>query len=142
MMVEASAAPRFVGIDVSKSRLDVYVRPAGIALSLLLTPDGLAELVARLLSLTPKLVVLEATGGFEITAAAAIASASLPLAVVNPRQVRDFARACGQLAKTDTLDAKAITLFAERMQPEARAVPTAEARAWPTSSPDAGRWSR
>lgn len=128
-MVETAAAPRFVGIDVSKSQLDVYVRPTGLAFSLPRTPDGLAELVARLLSLTPKLVVLEATGGFEITAAAAIAGASLPLAVANPRQVRDFARACGQLAKTDTLDAKAIALFAERMQPEARAVPNAEARA-------------
>jgi transposase len=86
MMVEASAAPSFVGIDVSKSQLDVYVRPVGFAFSLLRTPDGLAELVARLLYLAPKLVVLEATGGFEITAAAAIAGASLPLAVVNPRQ--------------------------------------------------------
>jgi transposase len=77
----------------------------------------------------PKLVVLEATGGFEITVAAAIAGASLPLAVVNHRQIRDFARACGQLAKTDALDAKAIALFAERMQPEARFIPDAQARA-------------
>ena len=77
----------------------------------------------------PKLVVLEATGGFEITVAAAIAGAGLPLAVVNPRQIRNFARACGQLAKTDMLDAKAIALFAERMQPEARLIPDAQARA-------------
>ena len=73
--------------------------------------------------------MLEATGGFEITIAAAIAGASLPLAVTNPRQVRDIARACGQPGKTDSLDAKAIAFFAERMQPEALAVPNAEARA-------------
>jgi transposase len=130
MMVEtATTTPSFVGIDVSKSQLDVHVRPAGLAFSLPRTPDGIAELVARLLFLVPKLVVLEATGGFEITVAAAIAGAGLPLAVVNPRQIRDFARACGQLAKTDTLDAKAIALFAERMQPEARLIPDAQARA-------------
>lgn len=130
MMVEATpTSPSFVGIDVSKSQLDVHVRPAGLAFSVPRTPDGLAELSKRLLSLVPTLVVLEATGGFEITVAAAIASAGLPLAVVNPRQIRDFARACGQLAKTDALDAKVIALFAERMQPEARLIPDEQARA-------------
>ena len=108
--------------------MDLHVRPAGTIFSVARDPDGLATLVKHLLSLTPKLIVLEATGGFEITVAAAVASAGLPLAVVNPRQIRDFARACGQLAKTDTLDARAIALFAERIQPEPRPIPNKEAR--------------
>ncbi len=121
MMVETTpTTPSCVGIDISKSQLDVHIRPAGLAFSVPRNPDGLIELTNCLLPLKPTLVVLEATGGFEITVAAAIAGAGLQLAVFNPRQIRDFARACGQLAKTDTLDAKAIALFAERMQPEAR----------------------
>ncbi len=119
----------YVGIDISKTRLDVHVRPTGTAFSVSRDPDGLADLVKRLLFLMPTLIVLEATGGFEITVSAALAGAGLPLAVVNPRQMRDFARACGQLAKTDALDAKAIALFAERIQPEARLVPDEQARA-------------
>jgi transposase len=119
----------YVGIDISKNRLDVHVRPAGTAFSVPRDPNGLADLVRHLHSLMPTLIVLEATGGFEVTVAAAIAGASLPLAVINPRQVRDFARATGQLAKTDALDARAIALFAERMQPEPRIVPDEQARA-------------
>ena len=128
-MSNTAAMPSYVGIDISKSRLDVHVRPGGTAFSVARDPTGLADLVERLLSLTPTLVVLEATGGFEITVAAALAGAALPVAIVNPRQLRDFARACGQLAKTDALDAKAIALFAERIQPEARLVPDEQARA-------------
>jgi transposase len=126
-MVTPPPVPSFVGIDVSKSRLDVHRRPAGTTFSVARDAEGLVELTARLLSLQPDLIVLEATGGFEVTVAAALAGAGLPLAVVNPRQIRDFARACGQLAKTDALDARAIARVAER--PEARLVPDEQARA-------------
>jgi len=94
-----------------------------------LTPAGLAGLVARLQHLGPRLVVLEATGGYEIPVAAALASAGVPVAVVNPRQIRDYARATGQLAKTDALDARLMALFAEAVQPEVRPLPTPEAQA-------------
>jgi transposase len=124
-MAEAAV---FVGIDVSKDRLDVHIRPGGEAFAVARNGDGLEELCSRLQKLTPKLVVLEATGGFEITVAAALVAAALPLAVVNPAQVRAFARAMGRLAKTDRLDAELIAIFAERMQPEPRAVPDAAAR--------------
>jgi transposase len=119
----------FVGIDVSKDRLDVYMRPSQACFSVTRDGKGVAELVERLGSRDPHLVVLEATGGFEQTVAAALVAAGLPLAVVNPRQIRDFARATGQLAKTDALDAKAIALFAERVRPEPRPVPDEQARA-------------
>jgi transposase len=120
--------PNFVGIDVAKDRLDVQVHPSGESFTLTRTPDGLADLVARLQAIAPTLVVLEATGGFEITVAAALAAAGLPLAVVNPRQIRDFARATGKLAKTDALDAAAIARFAEAIRPEPRPLPDAAAR--------------
>lgn len=90
---------------------------------------GLVTLVAHLRPLAPVVLVLEATGGYEVTVAATLASAALPVAVVNPRQVRDFARATGQLAKTDTLDARVLALFAEAVRPAARPVPDAQAAA-------------
>ena len=96
----------FVGIDVSKDRLDVHLRPSGEAFCVLREGKGMDDLVIRLQGLSVALVVLEATGGFEATVAAALAGIGLPLCVVNPRQVRDFARAMGRLAKTDTLDAE------------------------------------
>ena len=123
------ASPVFVGIDVAKDRLDVHLRPSGEAFAVARHGEGLEHLVTRLKDLGPTLVALEATGGFEIAVAAALAGAGLPLAVVNPRQIRDFARATGRLAKTDALDAEAIALFAERVRPEARPVPDDEARA-------------
>ncbi len=110
----------FVGIDVSKARLDVHVLPSGQSFAVARDGDALASLVEDLAGLSPGLIVLEATGGYEVTVAAALATAGLPLAVVNPRQIRDFARALGLLAKTDALDAKAIALFAERVRPEPR----------------------
>jgi transposase len=124
-------APLFVGIDVAKDRLDVHLRPSGESFAVARDGNGLERLVARLAALGPELtlVVLEATGGFEVAVAAALAGAGLPLAVVNPRQIRAFARALGRLAKTDRLDAEAIALFAERVRPPARPVPAAEARA-------------
>ena len=119
----------FVGIDVSKECLDVHVRPSGEAFTVPRTGAGLEELARRLSRDLPTLVVLEATGGFEITVAAALAAAKLPLAVVNPRQVRDFARSIGRLAKTDRLDAEVIALFGERVRPEPRPIADEDALA-------------
>ena len=128
-MERSSAVPVFVGIDVAKDRLDVHLRPSGEALAVGRDAAGLTVLVERLAELAPSLVVLEATGGFEVTVAAALTAAQLPLAVVNPRQIRDFARATGRLAKTDRLDAEAIARFAEAVRPEPRPIPDAAARA-------------
>jgi len=116
----------FIGIDVSKARLDVHVRPTGETFVVARDDEGLAALVARLEGLQPRLIVLEATGGLQLRASALLAAAGLPVAVVNPRQVRDFARATGRLAKTDALDAEAIARFAEAVQPEPRPLPDAE----------------
>jgi transposase len=118
----------FVGIDVSKDRLDVHLRPSGEAFAVARNGEGLDQLAARLVLVAPALIVLEATGGFERTVAAALAGAGLPLAVVNPRQIRSFARAIGRLAKTDRLDAEAIALFAERIRPEPRRLPDGDAQ--------------
>ena len=116
----------FIGIDVSKARLDVHVRPGNEAFVVARDDEGLADLVERLGKLQPRLIVLEATGGLQVRAAALLVAAGLPVAVVNPRQVRDFARATGRLAKTDRLDAEAIARFAEAVQPEPRPLPDAE----------------
>ena len=118
-----------VGIDVAKDHLDVHLRPTDEAFRVSHDDAGFAVLLARLRAVTPTLVVLEASGGYEVPVAAALASAGLPLAVVNPRQVRDYARALGQLAKTDRLDARVIALFAEAVRPAARPVPDAQAQA-------------
>jgi transposase len=128
-MERSPAAPAFVGIDVAKDRLDVHLRPSGEAFAVGRDAAGLGALVERLAGLAPSLVVLEATGGFEMTVAAALGAAQLPLAVVNPRQIRDFARATGRLAKTDRLDAAAIARFAEAIRPAPRPLPDAAARA-------------
>ena len=117
-----------VGIDVSKDRLDVHLRPSGEAFAVARDGKGLENLVERLAALDVSLIVLEATGGFETTVAAALAGVGLPLAVVNPRQIRDFARALGKLAKTDAIDAEVIALFAEKIRPEARSVATQDAQ--------------
>lgn len=118
----------YVGIDVSKDRLDVHVRPSGEAFAVTRDGKGLEELVERLRALVPTLIAVEATGGFETIVAAAVAGATLPLAVVNPAQVRHFARAIGKRAKTDPIDAAVIAHFAEAVKPEPRPVPDAEAR--------------
>jgi len=119
----------FVGIDVAKDRLDVHLRPSGEAFAVARDGEGLAQLVERLRALVPRLVVMEATGGYETIVASALAAARLPLAVVNPRQIRDFARATGRLAKTDRLDAAAIAHFAEAVRPAARPIADAQALA-------------
>jgi transposase len=128
-MEQPPASPSFVGIDVSKDRLDVHVRPSGLIFAAARDGQGLEQLTTQIRDLAPALIVLEATGGFEITVAAALASAGLPLAVVNPRQIRDFARATGRLAKTDALDAQIIALFAERIRPEPRPIADADSQA-------------
>src|SRR4051812_29917175 len=118
----------YVGIDVSKDRLDVHVRPSGEAFAVGRDGKGLEELVERLRALAPTLIAVEATGGFETIVAAAVAGATLPLAVVNPAQVRHFARAIGKRAKTDPIDAAVIAHFAEAVKPVPRPIPDAEAR--------------
>jgi transposase len=128
-MEHSPAAPTFVGIDVAKDRLDMHVRPSDDAFALSRDGAGLDALVERLRALCPALVVLEATGGFEVAVAGALAAAALPLVVVNPRQIRDFARATGRLAKTDRLDAAVIARFAEAVRPAPRALPSAAAQA-------------
>jgi transposase len=120
--------PIFVGIDVAKDRLDVNVQPSGEAFSVPRDDAGLADLVRRLQPLGVTLIALEATGGYEIVVAATLASATFPVAVINPRQIRDFARSTGRLAKTDALDAQAIARFAAAVRPAPRAVADTQAR--------------
>jgi transposase len=124
-----SAAPAFVGIDVAKAELVVANRPSGDRWAVANDEAGLQRLLKRLRRLAPALVVLEATGGYERATVAALAAARLPVVVANPRQVRDFARATGQLAKTDRIDAETLALFAERVRPEPRALPDEAASA-------------
>lgn len=116
----------FVGIDISKDRLDVHIQPTEESFSVAHDEAGVAELVRRLQGLAPQLVVMEATGGYETTVAAALGSAGLPVVVMNPRQIRDYARATGQLAKTDRLDARVIALFAAAVRPPVRPLPDAQ----------------
>ena len=119
----------FVGIDVAKDRLDVHLRPSRESFAVARDGEGLVQLVERLQTLAPRLVVMEATGGYETIVASAVAAAQLPLAVVNPRQIRDFARATGRLAKTDRIDAAAIAHFAEAVRPPIRPIADAAAQA-------------
>lgn len=113
----------FVGIDVSKERLDVTMRPSGESESVSNDKDGIEALVKRLREVGPSLIVLEATGGLERGVTRGLASAELPVVVVNPRQVRDFAKATGQLAKTDRIDALVLARFGEAVRPALRPLP-------------------
>ena len=117
----------YVGIDVAKASLEIATYPAGEGWTVGYAAAGLAALVTRLDLLTPTLVVLEAPGGYERPLVAALTAAGLPVAVVNPRQVRDFAKALGRLAKTETLDAQVLARFAAAVQPDARPQPAPEA---------------
>ncbi len=117
-----------LGIDVSKDRLDVAVRPTGESFVFRRAGAGIEDLVARLRALSPKLVAIEATGGFEAVVAAGLAAAGLPVVVVNPAQVRAFALALGKRAKTDPIDAAVIAHFAEATKPELRQMPDAMTR--------------
>lgn len=117
----------FVGIDVSKAQLDVAVRPSGATWTVSNDGPGIAELVAKLRTLAGTLAVVEATGGFEAAVVAELALV-MPVAVVNPRQARDFAKATGQLAKTDRLDAMVLARFAEAVRPEPRPLKDEDAK--------------
>jgi transposase len=118
----------YVGIDVSKERLDVAVRPEGGGFAVSRTGAGIDELIERLKNLSIRLVAIEATGGFETVVAAGLAGASLPVVVVNPAQVRAFAQALGKRAKTDPIDAAVIAHFAEATKPQLRQLPDATTR--------------
>ena len=120
--------PEFVGLNVSKARIDVAVSPTGERWHVSNDREGLNQLITALTRPRVTLIVAEATGGYEVAAVTALALAGLPIVVVNPRQVRDFARATGQLAKTDALDAAILALFAERVRPALRELPSDAAR--------------
>jgi transposase len=121
-----SDMPCFVGIDVAKAQLDIALRPSGERWSVPNDTNGVTTLVERMQALQPTLIVLEATGGLERLVTSALATAGLPVVVVNPRQARDFARATGQLAKTDALDARALAHFADVIRPTPRPLPDAQ----------------
>jgi transposase len=119
---------KYVGIDVAKATLDVAIGSDGEMVQVENNEGGIAELLKRLSETTPVLVVLEATGGYESLVAGAVAGQGISVAVVNPRQVRDFAKATGVLAKTDRIDARVLARFAEAVRPEPRPLPTAEVK--------------
>jgi transposase len=121
-----SAVPCFVGIDVAKAQLDIALRPSGERWAVPNDASGVTTLVDRLQALHPPLMVLEATGGLERAVTGALATAGLAVVVVDPRQVRDVARATGQLAKTDALDARALAHFADVIRPTPRPRPDAQ----------------
>ena len=116
----------YAGIDVAQDRLDVALRPSGHAWSVAYDEAGVGALISELQSAQPSTVVLEATGGLELPLAGALAAASLPVVVINPRQVRDFAKATGRLAKTDALDAQVLAHFAEAVRPPVRPLPDSD----------------
>jgi len=116
----------FVGIDVSKKHLDVSIRPGDDFFRVSNDDLGIADLVQRLVDLNPQLILLEASGGYEILAAASLRQADLPAQILNPRQVREFARSTGKLAKTDKIDASVLAHFAQLLQPPLRPWPDAQ----------------
>jgi transposase len=126
--VSTEQPPVQVGIDVSKARLDVAVEPTHVRWQVANDEAGIQQLVERLQQLGPERIVLEATGGYELAALAALGCAALPAVAVNPRQVREFAKATGRLAKTDRLDAQVLAHFAEAVKPELRPLPDAATR--------------
>lgn len=119
----------FVGIDVSKAHLDVAVHGESEVRRVANDESGIEALASELAQRKPSLVVLEATGGFEMPVAVALAAAQVPLVIANPRQTRDFARSTGQLSKTDAIDAQGLALFAARVRPEARELRSEDAQA-------------
>lgn len=123
-----NSSERFVGIDVCKARLEVGLLPEGETWQVPNDEGGIGELIARLGALSPALVVLEATGGLEAPAAGAMAAAGLPVVVVNPRQVRDFAKALGRLAKADAIDALVLARFGQAVRPEPRPLKEGQAQ--------------
>ena len=123
-----SSSPCLVGIDVSKDSLDVSVRPLNLDWSLANNPKELVGLVSKLKQLAPERIIVEATGRLETLLVSQLAAASLPVVVINPRQARDFAKATGQLAKTDRVDARLLAHFGEALKPRLRPMPNDEAR--------------
>jgi transposase len=117
----------FVGVDVAKAQLDIALRPTGERWAVANDDAGMATLVARLQAVQPTLIVFEATGGYQRAVVAALAATGLPVAVINPRHARDFAKATGPLAKTDALDARALAHVAEAVRPTPRPLPDAQA---------------
>lgn len=120
---------RFVGIDVSKSTLDVSVEPDVQTIHVAYDDAGIRKVVCRMKELNPTLIVIEATGGLEVRIASDLAGEGLPVAVINPRQARDFAKATGQLAKTDQVDADVLAMFAKAIRPQARPLKDEDTRA-------------
>jgi transposase len=118
----------FIGIDVAKAELVVSVLPSLERFTVANEERGVRTLVERLRAIGPQLIVLEATGGYEVLCVAGLAAAALPVVVVNPRQVRDFAKATGQLAKTDRIDADILARFADTVRPAVRPLADAEAQ--------------
>lgn len=119
---------KYVGIDIAKKQLDVAIRPSGERQQVDRDEQGLAALVKELVADKPALIVLEATGGLEVSVVSALLQAELPVVVVNPRQVRDFAKATGRLAKTDRLDADVLAHFGEAIKPTPRTLPSEQQR--------------
>ena len=119
---------KFVGIDVSKNTLDVCIAPPGETLHVTHDEAGIAQIAKRLKELSPTLIVMEATGGLEVRLASELAGQGLPVAVINPRQARDFAKATGQLAKTDAVDAAVLAAFARAIRPAVRPIKDADVR--------------
>ena len=119
---------QWVGIDISKATLDVYLRPMGKAMKVANTKEDISKLVETLKSHTINLIVLQATGGWETELVIQLQAAVLPVALINPRQGRDFAKATGKLAKTDAIDAQILAHFGEAMQPQILAVESEESR--------------
>ena len=117
-----------IGIDVSKNQLDVYVRPTGETFAVERDAEGLSRLIARLSPLEPQAFAVEATGGYEAVVVASLSAASLPVVVVNPAQVRAFAKALGKRAKTDPIDAAVIAHFVAATKPHIRPIPDEQTR--------------
>lgn len=120
---------KFVGIDASKATLDVYIEPAAQTLHLAYDEAGISQIIGHLKEVSPILIVIEATGGWEVRIASELVSVGLPVAVINPRQARDFAKATGRLAKTDQVDAAVLAAFAEAIRPQVRPLKDADTRA-------------
>jgi len=129
MGMNESGVEHFIGIDVSKSTLDVCILPANQALQTSNDEAGIHQLIDTLRELRPTLIVLEATGGLETPLACELGATGLPVAIINPRQARDFAKATGKLAKTDRIDAGVLAHFAQVLQPPVRPLKDAESRA-------------
>ena len=119
---------KFVGIDVSKGMLDLSIDPAGETLHIEYNDTGISQVVKRLVALAPTLIVMETTGGLEMRLACELAAKNLPVAIINPRQARDFAKATEQLAKTDLVDAGVLAAFARAIRPAARPIKDSDTR--------------